>query len=639
MAESTKNEFHTTKTIHRSDVNYESGVLHIDEAESEILHTRLKNIYGIEAADEHIHELKRILKVYYSYKTEECKFNDINIDTNSRFTQEDIILITYGDIIKGKEKSSLKTLARFCDTYLEGAINTLHILPFFPYSSDKGFSVTDFTAVDPKVGTWEDIADLEQRYQLMFDGVFNHVSAKSRWFEEFLNGNERYKDYFTSYKTPEDLSPVDRQMIFRPRTSDILTRFYSIEGPVYVWSTFSPDQIDLNFKNPMVLFRVIEILFLYIRKGADIIRLDAVTFLWSEPGTSCIHLEETHEIVRLFRDIFKIVAPGATIITETNVPHEENISYFGNGHDEAQMVYNFALPPLVINTFYTQDSTEISNWAKTLDTGSDETTFFNFLDSHDGIGLMAVKNMLSEDQINFIVDRAKEHGAMISYKTGKSGKDEPYEMNVTWYSALNKKDADDGEDRAFHVKRFTASRSIALVIQGVPGIYLHSMIGTRNDTEKVKHTKTNRDINRTILKYDDVMDDLEDPFSRSSRINRELGRLIKLRTKISAFHPNARQDVLDISKEIFSVFRVSREKDQHVIAITNITNKPQTIEINLCDLGIEDLCESQTWYDVVSEMSWMVLNKKIFLTLNAYDVVWLIPTDEVKNNIKDIDVL
>ena len=638
MTESTKIKFHTTKTIHRKDVNFETGVLHIEKSESDILFNRLEKIYGKELAEKNIEELKRILKVYYAYKTDESKFNDVNFDPYNRFTEEDIILITYGDIIKGDETSSLKTLAKFCDNYLEGTINTLHILPFFPYSSDKGFSVTDFETVDPNIGTWDDIADLEQRYQLMFDGVFNHVSAKSRWFEEFLNGNNLYKNYFTSYKTPEDLSPIDRQMIFRPRTSDILTRFYSINGPVYVWSTFSSDQIDLNFKNPEVLFKVIEILFLYVRKGADIIRLDAVTFLWSEPGTSCIHREETHEIVKLFRDIFKIVSPGTTIITETNVPHEENISYFGNGHNEAQMVYNFALPPLVIHSFYTQDSTEISKWAETLETGSLETTFFNFLDSHDGIGLMAIKNILSEKQIDFLVEKAKKHGAIISYKTGKSGKDEPYEMNVTWYSALNQKDAEDKEDRAFHVKRFTASRSISLIIQGVPGIYLHSMLGTRNDIERVKHTKTNRDINRTVLNYHAIMQDLDNPFSRSSRINRELGRLIKLRTKISAFHPNASQKVLYLSNSLFSVLRISENKDQHVIAITNITNKPISIELNLCNIG-QALCQTEILYDVVSEMEWMVLNDKIFLSLNPYDVMWLIPISEVTDNIEGIDII
>lgn len=562
--------------------------------------------------------------VFYAHKPQELIERDKNFDPTERFTQKDVILITYGGLLRGKESSPLATLAIFCDTYLKGTINTLHILPFFPASSDKGFSIIDFETVDPNLGSWHDIEDLENRYQLMFDGVINHVSSKSRWFSEFLNNNPYYKDFFITFKSREDLTPKQRCLIFRPRTSKILTGFQSLKGPIYVWTTFSPDQVDLNYKNPDVLLRVVEILLMYLRHGADIIRLDAVMYLWSEPGTRCVHLEQTHEIVKLFRDILDVVAPRVALITETNVPHDENITYFGNGCDEAQMIYNFALPPLVLFSFYTEDATVLSTWAKSLKKISNTTTFFNFLDSHDGIGLMAVKNILKKEDIDYMIERAKKHGGYVSYKTAEDGTEVPYEINITWYSALNLKGSD--EDISFQVKRFVASRSIALVIQGVPGIYLHSLFGTHNDHEAVEDTHRKRAINRTVVDADSIMKSMNYSHSKKSRINRSLGGLIEIRTKKRAFHPNGNQRILMISPSVFAVLRTSLEMDQHILSITNVTSKECHLEISLSEINSS---ESQ-WYDLLGEKTLLAENQKLHITLQPYDVIWLQPSHELE---------
>lgn len=562
--------------------------------------------------------------VFYAHKPQELIERDKNFDPTERFTQKDVILITYGGLLRGKESFPLATLAIFCDTYLKGTINTLHILPFFPASSDKGFSIIDFETVDPNLGSWHDIEDLENRYQLMFDGVINHVSSKSRWFSEFLNNNPYYKDFFITFKSREDLTPKQRCLIFRPRTSKILTGFQSLKGPIYVWTTFSPDQVDLNYKNPDVLLRVVEILLMYLRHGADIIRLDAVMYLWSEPGTRCVHLEQTHEIVKLFRDILDVVAPRVALITETNVPHDENITYFGNGCDEAQMIYNFALPPLVLFSFYTEDATVLSTWAKSLKKISNTTTFFNFLDSHDGIGLMAVKNILKKEDIDYMIERAKKHGGYVSYKTAEDGTEVPYEINITWYSALNLKGSD--EDISFQVKRFVASRSIALVIQGVPGIYLHSLFGTHNDHEAVEDTHRKRAINRTVVDADSIMKSMNYSHSKKSRINRSLGGLIEIRTKKRAFHPNGNQRILMISPGVFAVLRTSLEMDQHILSITNVTSKECHLEISLSEINSS---ESQ-WYDLLGEKTLLAENQKLHITLQPYDVIWLQPSHELE---------
>jgi sucrose phosphorylase len=614
--------FDLTATVHNQEPDFTRPILDIPSEKQKEIESRLAFLYGKKKADEYMPEIMRILKVYYAHKPEEKIEYEKYLNPEERFTEKDVILITYGDLLRGDEKSPLATLAKFCDNYLRGTINTLHILPFFPYSSDRGFSIIDFESVDPKLGCWEDIELLESRYQLMFDGVINHISSKSRWFQEFLNGNPYYWDFFIVFNSPDELTPDQRNMIFRPRTSNILTKFQTINGPKYVWTTFSKDQIDLNYKNPNVLMRVIEILLLYVRHGADIIRLDAVTYLWSQPGTRCVHLEQTHEIIKLFREILDAVAPGIALITETNVPHRENMSYFGNGYDEAQMIYNFALPPLVLYTFYAEDSTVLTKWASGLHKPSNCTTFFNFLDSHDGIGLMAVKNILQKEEIDFIIQEANKHGGYVSYKTGEDGKQVPYEINLTWFSALNYEESK--EDISFQIKRFVASRIIALVIQGVPGIYLHSMIGTENDIEAVMMSKSKRDINRTVLNAKAISDALEDPLSKISRINRELGRLISIRTTQRSFHPNGPQQVLVLSPYIFSVLRTSPEGDQHILALTNISSKVCHLEISLKDIGSE---ETQ-WYDLVSGVEWMAINETLFLTLLPYDVFWLKPSKE-----------
>ncbi len=615
-------KFTTTKTLHSTEPDYKRPLLKIPPKAHKQMLERLTRLYGKSVAESYMPELERIMDVYHAHKPQELIENEKCLDPTNRFTEKDVIIITYGDLVHGEGISPLKILAKVCDDYLEGTINTIHILPFFPYSSDRGFSVIDFETVDPQLGTWEDIEGMEDRYQLMFDGVFNHVSSKSRWFQEFLNGNPDYWDFFINFSSPDELNVEQKSMIFRPRTSDLLTEFHTINGPMYVWTTFSGDQLDLNYTNPDVLMKVIEILLLYVRHGADIIRLDAVTYLWVEPGTTCVHLEQTHEIVKLFHDILNTVAPGVALITETNVPHRENISYFGNGHDEAQMVYNFALPPLVLYTFYAEDTTIISWWVRELKAPSNTTTYFNFLDSHDGIGIMAVKDILPKEDIDFIIQKAQEHGALISYKTAEDGTEIPYEINTTWFSALNKQDND--EDIAFQCKKFVASRVIALVLQGVPGIYLHSLLGTPNDIGAVLLADSKRAINRTVIDGTSVLKALEDPLSRISRINRELGRLIAIRTKHRAFHPNGEQHVLTLSTDIFSVYRISPEDDQRILTLTNVTGKVCTVEVPLSELHTEET----HWYDIVSGMEWMAENQTLYLTLFPYDVIWLTPNGE-----------
>lgn len=629
------------KIRHYPDPDYNQPLLRIPPEAKERIFQRLCLLYGEEEAQQYFPELERILKVYYAHKPPEKIAAEKNLLAGDRFTESDVILITYGDLLRSKESSPLASLVHILEQVpgFKKAINTLHILPFFPYSSDRGFSVTDFRNVDPKLGSWQDIAKIGDSYQLMFDAVCNHTSSQSKAFQKLLSGNPEYKDIATVYQNPQDLSQEDRQKIVRPRTNDVLTKFKSINGDIWVWTTFSADQIDLNYRNPKVLLWVIETLLLYVRRGADLIRLDAVTYLWQIPGTCCANLPQTHETIKLFHDIFEVVAPGVALITETNIPHHQNIAYFGNGRDEAQMVYNFALPPLVLHTFYREDTTALSQWAEHLEFPSDSCTYLNILDTHDGIGLMGVKNILAAQDINYLISRAREHGAFISYRSAANGKNEPYEINSTWFSALN---LDSGhEPLTIQIKRFVASRSIALVLKGVPGIYLHGLIGTRNDIDTVIKTKSKRDINRPIIDESVLKQQLKLPNSKLSHLSQALGKLLENRVLQRAFHPQGSQQILQLNAQCFIVLRTSLDRTEHILTITNVANQTCDLEIPLEKLQLHDsesvlnsTTDNNYWYDLIGHRGWKVEQQKISLVLHPYDVVWLVPYQELERHIE-----
>ncbi|NWF63140.1 MAG: sugar phosphorylase, partial [Chloroflexi bacterium] len=384
-------------------------------------------------------------------------------------TERDAMLITYGDQVQRANEKPLQTLKSFCDQYLTNIVSGVHILPFYPWTSDDGFSVIDYRQIDSALGSWDDVLSM-QNFRLMFDGVINHISSQSDWFQKFLQDDPRYKNYFIVIEGEPDLSQV-----VRPRALPLLTSFQTPSGKKKVWTTFSGDQIDLNFKNPEVLFEILDILLLYIEHGATFIRLDAIAYLWKEIGTTCIHLPQTHAVIQFLRAAISDIAPHVQLITETNVPHKDNISYFGDGSNEAQLVYNFALPPLTLHTFHTGDARILSDWARALILPSKQTTFFNFLASHDGIGLNPARGILSDAEIDLLVNKTLEHGGLISYKQDADGAQSPYEMNINYFDALSNPSVD--EPLELQVSRFIAAQAIMLSIIGVPGIYFHSLFG------------------------------------------------------------------------------------------------------------------------------------------------------------------
>lgn len=520
----------------------------------------LTHIYGAELAAQVEPRLQRLVDHYRGRA---------HPPAETSLTERDSLLITYGDQVRQEGQSHLKTLADFCETRLRGVVSGVHVLPFYPWSSDDGFSVKDYRAVDPALGGWDDVERLGASFRLMFDGVINHASAQGEWFGSFLRDENPYRDYFLTVTGNPDLSAV-----VRPRTLPLLTEFQTASGPRRVWTTFSPDQVDLDFHNPDVLLEIIDILLMYAERRAQFIRLDAIAYLWKEIGTPCIHLPRTHFIVRLLRAVFDEVAPHVRLITETNVPHIDNISYFGDGKNEAQLVYNFALPPLVLHTFRTGDASVLSQWASGLDLPSPRTAFFNFLASHDGIGLNPAKGILSPADIDALVAQTLAHGGLISYKQNADGTQSPYEMNINYFDALS--DPSGSEPPALQIDRFMAAQAVMLSLRGVPGIYFHSLFGSRNWVEGPQLGKQNRSINRQKLERAELDDELAGGSFIRSQVFERYRHLLALRSGSPAFHPQGAQKILDWGPAVFAVLRSSPTGERHVLCLQNVTAETQS---------------------------------------------------------------
>ena len=526
------------------------------------------------------------------------------------WNESDVVLITYGDSVRKEGEVPLQTLRNFCNHRLKGAIKVVHLLPFYPWTSDDGFSVKDYREVDPVLGEWKDVDQFSDDFNLMFDLVANHCSSKSSWFKEYIGGILPFNSYFKEGNPEDDLSDV-----VRPRTSPLLTKVETRDGPRYVWTTFSADQVDLNWENPDVFFEFLDILMYYISQGARIVRLDAIAFLWKTVGTSCLHLEETHEIVKLYRDILSMLAPHVILLTETNVPHEENISYFGRA-DEAHMVYQFSLPPLMLHGLLSENPEHLKTWASSLGEIPENCTFFNFTSSHDGIGVRPLQGLLPESELKNLVKEVKRRKGHVSMKTNSDGSESPYELNITYFEALSEPGK---PDDAMGIQRFLTSQYVAAAFRGVPAVYIHCLTACLNDHEGVKESGIFRRINRHKWDVDQLNAFLEDSKSLHSKVFNDYTLVLRRRASYPAFHPDAPQEILEAGEGIFALKRTSKSGEQRIFCISNFTSKNKSVRNMEALLGEEKLTKVK---DIISGKSKSI--SKGNMRLKPFQTVWLV---------------
>jgi sucrose phosphorylase len=525
----------------------------------------------------------------------------------NHWDQHDAIMITYGDSLLCEGEKPLVTLRRFLQDRMNGVISGVHMLPFYPWSSDDGFSVLDYSSVNEALGDWSDIGAIASDYDLMADLVINHCSARSLWFENFLKGTSPGSGYFYTASPDADVSQV-----VRPRTSPLLRQVETVNGSEYVWCTFSHDQVDLDFRNPAVLKVFVSILRDYLDRGVRVFRLDAVAFLWKIPGTSCLNLEQTHEIVRLLRTLVEHARSDAILITETNIPNRENLSYFGNAN-EAHCVYNFSLPPLLVNTLITGDCSYLKQWMMSMPPARDGTAYFNFVASHDGIGLRPAEGLLSEPELQSLVDTMQGFGGHVSWRALEDGQNKPYEINISLFDAL--RGTHKGADE-WQIERFVCAHAIMFGVEGIPGIYIHSFLGTPNDYSRVKHTGHNRAINRHQWDYDSLLAQLNDPDASQSIVFERITALLSLRRAQPAFHPNATQFTLHFGASVFGFWRQSIDRSQSIFCLHNISLTPQ--QVLLSDIN---LIGTQSWVDLISGEHYEDPDER--LLLKPYQSVWI----------------
>ncbi len=535
-----------------------------------------------------------IAKLYPEYQTELlagiqgsiAKYNSATIPKSTAITHEDCVLITYGDAIFEKNRAPLESLCNFAKSYLKEGVTAIHLLPCFPYTSDDGFSVVNYYEIDPDLGNWSHIERLNAHFDLMFDAVVNHMSKSSKWFQLFLEGKKPYDSFFI------EVAPnLDYSKVIRPRALPLFHPFKKNGEATYVWTTFSEDQVDLNYQEYHVFLQILDVLLFYISKGAKYIRLDAIAFLWKKIGTTCIHLDETHMVIQAYRQILDRVAPEAIIITETNVPHIENISYFGNGSNEAHMVYNFTLPPLLAYAIHNEDVSVLADWAKSLVLPSDETCFFNFTASHDGIGVRPLIGIVSDNEIQALADITIRHGGFVSYKDNGDGTKSPYELNCNYMDLIS----DPKTSREVRMQRFLLTQSVMLCMPGVPGIYYHSILGSSNDIDGAENSGIPRRINREKLPYDTLKNALEDKKSFRSLIYNNYMQLLSVRRSEVIFNPYGSAMYHRIEK----VFIIERSyKNETLYAVHNFSSKSAKIKAianNVLNLVTQTTMETAYW--------------------------------------------
>ena len=535
-----------------------SIVKHVSNSKLKTIRRRFQKLYGATVADQLLERFYHILGRY-----------GVGIDahqTERLWSEKDAVLITYADMVYQKGEVPLETLRHFCTEHLKGVFSIVHLLPFYPWSSDDGFSVIDYREVDERYGDWEHVRSISDEFDLMFDLVLNHCSAGSDWFLDYVSGIEPALNYIREEDPEADLTAV-----VRPRSSPLLTPTSTRDGERHVWTTFSSDQVDLDWRSPDLLFEFLDIIMKYVSEGSRVLRLDAVAFLWKETGTNCLHLPKTHEVVKLLRNFLEVIAPDVIILTETNVPHDENISYFGRG-DEAHMIYQFALPPLVLHGLLNGTAAHLTEWASHLAPPPRGCSFLNFTASHDGIGVRPLEGILSQEEILALAEKVEARGGLVSMRSLEDGSEVPYELNATYFGALA-----EPEDDAVGEARFLCSQAVALAMQGIPAIYFHSLTATPNHIQGVEETGHNRSINRRKWEHGELTEVLDDAECLGARVFDWLARLLRRRASCPAFHPDAPQVIKEYGPDLFAVERTSLDGSQTVICLFNFTNAPVPI--------------------------------------------------------------
>ena len=569
----------------------------LTQKDQRLIRSKLDNIYKIFLSKNDIDyfesEIIQIIK----------RFNKKNPQKKKTISEKTSLIISYGDSVYSDKKGSIKVFQKFFKKKLNKYFDTIHFLPFYPSSSDSGFAVKDHYKIESKLGSWSDIKNISKSNNIMADMVINHSSARGLWFKNFLKKKKPGKNYFLTVNSKFNTSKV-----VRPRDHKLLKKIKIFNKSDFLWRTFSPDQVDLNFKNPSVLLRFIKIMIHLINNGVTIFRLDAIAYLWKENGSKCINLKQTHEIIKLLRIVTSHLNIQTIIITETNLPEKENLSYFGK-NDEANWIYNFSLPPLLIHGFLFENSSYLNKWSRSLPNTKYSNTYLNFIASHDGIGMRPTEGILNKEILNNLLKRLKKNGSKFSYRKISNKGKKVYEANITIFDALKKSDYD--PKGKYFLERYVSAHAVMISFEGIPAIYFNSLFGTSNDEAKFIITGNNRDVNRYKWNLKNISKKLNDKRSKQSIFYQYICNLLNIRRAQKAFHPNASRLNINLGSNIFCFKRTSIDKKQTILCITNLTSKTQTLKLKKM---------YKKWKNLIKPL---IKNEKNLFMLKPFETIWL----------------
>ena len=583
----------------------------MSELDSELdeLRLSLREIYPEHSEQEINSVWSQLLQILDPFRVNK---NNKELEIESIWDSSSVVLITYPDSIYRKDESTLKTLTEFVKNRLSGLSSVIHVLPFLPSTSDGGFAVSNHEKIDDTFGNWNDLKDLSSKHKIMADLVLNHVSSSHPWVHQFIKSEDPGPSYIVS---PSETNVWEN--VIRPRNTSLFTNINTKQGFKSVWTTFGPDQIDVDWRNPHIFLEFLKLLVRYITNGADWIRLDAIAFIWKEPYTTCLHLDPVHSIVKLLNKCLKIIKPSAVLITETNVPEKENLSYLIEGN-EANLAYNFTLPPLLLEAIYTGKTDLLKSWLSTWKELPRHTSLLNFTSSHDGIGLRALEGIMDDQRIHNLLVESEKRGGLVSHRRLSNGDDQPYELNISWWSAMSNEGSD---NTVFQFERFLLSQLFTLSIKGVPAFYLPSVLASPNDIDSFRKTGQRRDLNREKFEANKLLEALKNFDSPASKNISYLTHIVKVRSRLKAFHPEASMKC--ISTNIANCIILQRGLDEDsVYVICNMSSKFLSIsplnQINSLELTPEKR--------LLDNITGSYFNTDTF-KLNPYQVVWLTLAD------------
>ena len=469
-----------------------------------------------------------------------------------------VMLITYSDSMG----NNLRDLKYVLDRYFSKAIGGIHILPFFPSSGDRGFAPMDYHKVDSNFGDWNDVEKLAENYYLMFDYMINHISAKSEYYKDFLKNKDAsaYKDLFIRYKdfwangepTQEEVDVIYKR---KPKAPYADANF--ADGTTEkVWCTFDEEQIDINCKSETAKKFIRDNLTCLCKHGAALIRLDAFAYATKKAGTSCFFIEP--DVWKLLNECDDILKPyQVELLPEIH----EHYTMQKKIEEKDYYVYDFALPMLLINALYYGNTQYLKHWLEICPRKQ-----FTTLDTHDGIGIVDVKDLLPGEEIERTKEDIFKYGANVKkiYNTAAYNNLDIYQVNCSYYSALG--DDDDA---------YLLARAAQFFAPGIPQVYYVGLLAGKNDLKLLEETKVGRNINRHYYTLDEIEQTVKRP------VVKILLGLMEFRNSHPAFSGDF--ELIKTDNKQLHIRRTYREHTAELIA----DFKAKKFEIRATDFSIE----------------------------------------------------